>query len=364
MVISAIFNLHKTFQPMKWLLALLLFPCCVFAQKKTYVPVTAAFYNVENLYDTTDNTMVDDDDFLQTGKRRYTAEIYREKIGHIAKVLSEMGSDVLGSMTAFVGLAEVENDTVLTDLIQHPLLVKKEWQFIHFDSKDRRGVDVALLYNPKIFQVKTAKPLFVAVPSNTKAAHFTRDILHVEGLLLGEKIHVYVNHWPSRVGGEAKSYPARAAVAQALRRHIDGVRQRDSSAKILVMGDLNDDPVSKSVVKDLGASNRKNLLDTLLYNPWMDFYKKGYGTLAFQNAWALFDQIMLSQNWLPRSDSTLFLWKANIFKPGYLIETMGNYKGYPKRTYSGDNYQGGYSDHFPVYVTLLKYWDKTSAAYN
>ncbi len=343
---------------MKWTLVLLLLPMYITAQKKSYVPITVAFYNVENFYDTTDNTMVDDDDFLQTGKRHYTPEIYQEKISHIAKVLSEIGSDVSGNTTAFVGLAEVENDTVLNDLIRHPLLVKKEWQFIHFDSKDRRGVDVALLFNPKVFQVRSAKPLFVAIPSNTKSAHFTRDILYVEGFLLGEKVHVYVNHWPSRVGGEAKSYPARAAVAQALRKHIGWVKKLDSAAKILVMGDLNDDPVSKSVVKDLGATSDKNILDTLLYNPWVDFYKKGYGTLAFQNAWGLFDQVMLSQNWLPKSDSVLFFWKANIFKPQYLIETMGNYKGYPKRTYSGDNYNGGYSDHFPVYITLLRYWSK------
>ena len=335
-----------------------LLPILLSAQKKTYVPITLAFYNVENLYDTFDNTLVDDDDFLMTGKRRYSAEIYQEKISHIAKVLDEIGTDSPSGTTAIIGLAEVENDTVLTDLVRHPLLAKKEWRFLHFDSKDRRGVDVALLYNPKLFRVLSARPLFVAIPSNTKAAHFTRDILHVEGLLLGEKIHVYVNHWPSRVGGEAKSYPARAAVAQALRRHISILRQLDSSAKILVMGDLNDDPVSRSVVKDLGTTNRKAMADTLLYNPWVDFYKKGYGTLAFQNAWGLFDQIMLSQNWLAQSDSTLFFWKARIFRPGYLIETMGNYKGYPKRTYSGDNYQGGYSDHFPVYIHLLKYWDK------
>ncbi|MFT4202444.1 MAG: endonuclease/exonuclease/phosphatase [Chitinophagaceae bacterium] len=343
---------------MKRLLVLLLLPFCLWTQRKTYVPVTVAFYNVENLYDTVDNTLVDDDDFLETGKRRYGAAIYREKIGHIVQVLNELGMDVAGSMTALVGLAEVENDTVLTDIVQHPVLAKKEWQFIHFDSRDRRGVDVALLYNPRLFQVRTAQPLFVSIPSNSKSAYYTRDILHVEGVLLGEKIHVYVNHWPSRVGGEAKSYPARAAVAQALRRHINAVKKYDSAARILVMGDLNDDPISRSVVKDLGATNNKNLMDTLLHNPWGDFYKKGYGTLAFQNAWGLFDQIMLSQNWLPRNDSTLFFWKANIFKPSYLIETSGNYRGYPKRTYSGDNYQGGYSDHFPVYVTLLKYWDK------
>ncbi|WP_447641735.1 MULTISPECIES: endonuclease/exonuclease/phosphatase family protein [Chitinophagaceae] len=346
---------------MKKLLVLLFFPLVVWSQKTRYVPITIAFYNVENLYDTVDNTLVDDEDFLLTGRKRYSAEIYREKIGHIARVLNEIGNDLSAHTTAFVGLAEVENDTVLTDLVQHPLLVQKEWQFIHFDSRDRRGVDVALLYNPKLFHVRSAKPLFVTIPSNTKSAHFTRDILYVEGLLLDEKIHLYVNHWPSRVGGEARSYPARAAVAQSLRKHIDAVRSRDSSAKIIVMGDLNDDPVSLSVVKDLGATDRKNLRDSLLYNPWVDLYKKGIGTLAFQYAWGLFDQIMLSRNWLARSDSSLFYWKANIFKPDYLIETMGDYKGYPKRTYAGDNYQGGYSDHFPVYITLLKYWEKPSA---
>lgn len=343
---------------MKWLTLICLFPLCILAQKKSYVPVTVAFYNVENLYDTVDNTMVDDDDFLVTGKRHYTPEIYREKIGHIAQVFHDIQMVVQSNTTALIGLAEVENDTVLTDIVRHPLLEKQDWHFVHFDSKDRRGVDVALLYNPRLFKIRSATPVFVAIPSNTKASHFTRDILHVEGWLLGEKIHVFVNHWPSRVGGEWKSYPARAAVAQALRRQINRISKADSTARILVMGDLNDDPVNTSVVHDLGATNQKNVLDTLLYNPWLDFYKKGYGTLAFQNAWGLFDQIMLSQNLLLRSDTALFFWKANIFKPSYLVETMGNYKGYPKRTYSGDSYQGGYSDHFPVYITFLKCWAK------
>lgn len=339
---------------MKWLTILFFLPLFSLGQKRKFVPISVAFYNAENLYDTVDNTMIDDDDFLENGKRRYTPEIYREKIGHITKVLSEIGNEIPSNNTALVGLAEIENDTVLTDLIRHPLLEKKGWEFIHFDSKDRRGVDVALLYNPKLFKVRSANALFVSIPSNTKSAHFTRDILHVEGFLLGEKIHVFINHWPSRLGGETKSYPARATVAQALRKQINFLCKQDSSAKILVMGDLNDDPVSRSVQVDLGSSHEKKL-DTLLYNPWVDFYKKGYGTLAFQNAWGLFDQIMLSKNLLSNNnDSTLFFWKANIFKPDYLIETHGNYKGYPKRTYSGDNYQGGYSDHFPVFITFLK----------
>ncbi|PZP51665.1 MAG: endonuclease/exonuclease/phosphatase [Pseudopedobacter saltans] len=339
---------------MKWQFLWVLLPLIAFGQKKTFVPISIAFYNAENLYDTIDNTMIDDDDFLENGKRQYSSEIYLEKIGHIAQVLNDIGKDIPSNMVALVGLAEIENDTVLTDLIHHSLLAKQDWHFVHFDSKDRRGVDVALLYNPKLFKVRSATPLFVSIPSNTKSAHYTRDILHVEGLLLGEKIHVFVNHWPSRLGGESKSYPARAAVAQALRKYINKILQTDSSAKILVMGDLNDDPVSRSVVKDLGASHDKEKQDSTLYNPWVNFYNKGYGTLAFQNAWGLFDQVMISRNMLTRSDTSLFFWKANIFKHNYLIETHGNYKGYPKRTYSGNNYQGGYSDHFPVFITLLK----------
>lgn len=339
---------------MRLLICLLFVPMLLVAQQKSYVPITIAFYNAENLYDTVDNPSVDDDDFLATGKKRYTSEIYKEKIRHIAKVLSEIGSDVPSNKTAIVGLAEIENDTVLNALIQDPFLEKLDWHFVHFDSKDRRGVDVALLYNPKLFQVRTAKPIFVAIPSQSKSSYFTRDVLHVEGFLLGEKVHVFVNHWPSRLGGESKSYPARAAVAQAVRQQISFIQKRDSAATFIVMGDLNDDPISRSVVKDLGSTSQKNPQDTLLYNPWVDFYKKGYGTLAYQNAWGLFDQIMISQNLIPRSDSSLFFWKAHIFKPHYLIEMIGDYKGYPKRTYSGDNYNGGYSDHFPVYITLLR----------
>ena len=339
---------------MKWLTLLSLLPLFVFGQKQKYFPITVAFYNAENLYDTVDNTLTDDDDFLESGKRHYTKEIYSEKITHIAQVIADINKINFPNSLAILGLAEIENDTVLNDLIHHTLLEKIDFRFIHFDSKDRRGVDVALIYNPKLFKVLTAYPIFVAIPSQSKASHYTRDILYVEGMLLGEKVHIFVNHWPSRVGGETKSYPARAAVAQALRRTIKKIATKDSLSKIIVMGDLNDDPISKSVVKDLGTTRDISIADTLLYNPWVDYYQKGIGTLAYQNAWGLFDQIILSKNLLAPKDDSLFYWKSNVFRADYLLEKNGNYKGYPKRTFSGDNYQGGYSDHLPVYITLLR----------
>ncbi|MFN4007566.1 MAG: endonuclease/exonuclease/phosphatase [Chitinophagaceae bacterium] len=344
---------------MKYFFLALLSWCVGFtanAQAKTqYKLAIIGFYNLENFYDTIDNPIVDDQEFLPKGDRNYNTAIYYDKIGRLAKVISEMGADKSPDGPAILGVAEIENDTVLADLVKHPLLVKRNYKIVHYDSPDARGVDVGFLYNPKYFTVLDSKPLFVKLPSGSKEAYYTRDILWVKGTFDGEIIHVYVNHWPSRRGGEERSAPARAAAAQVAKNHIDSIAKADGIQKVILMGDLNDDPISPSVTEVLRAKGKADQVkEGGFYNPWTDFYKKGLGTLAYQDAWGLFDQILITSPWLERNQSGYFFYQQHIFNPQYMVENSGRFKGYPMRTWDGMSYRGGYSDHFPTYLVVLK----------
>lgn len=331
-----------------------------YAQPKAYKISVIAFYNLENLYDTIDNPIVRDDEFTPKGERNYNADIYLNKIEKLATVLSQLGRDEKpesGSPDgpAIIGVAEIENDTVLNDLVKHPLLIKRGYKIVHYDSKDARGVDVALLYNPKYFKPEASAPLFVQLPGGAKDAYYTRDVLWVKGKLDGETIHVYVNHWPSRVGGEERSAPGRAAAAMVCKTHIDSIAAIDGEQKVVIMGDLNDDPISASLTEVLKAKGKlKDVKPGGLYNPWVEMYKKGFGTLAYQDAWGLFDQIVISHPWLNKEQKGFFFFKQVIFNREFLTENRGRYKGYPMRTWDGNTYRGGYSDHFPTYLVMLK----------
>lgn len=327
----------------------------IFAQKQPYKTAIVAFYNLENFYDTVDNKMVNDDDFLPTGAKNYTGKIYLDKVQHLATVLSQIGTDINPNGPAIIGVAEVENDTVLHDLIHHPLLINRNYKIVHYDSRDARGVDVGFLYNPDYFKVLASTKLFVKMPEGSKSAYFTRDILWVKGILDGDTIHVFINHWPSRLGGEERSMPGRLAAAQTDKNMIDSIQKYDAHAKIIVMGDLNDDPISPSVTKVLQAKGAiADVKPGNLFNPWVNMYKKGIGTLAYQDAWGLFDQIMISDTWLDKTQPGYFYYQSHIFNKAFMIENMGRYKGYPMRTWDGNSYRGGYSDHFPTYLVMLK----------
>jgi predicted extracellular nuclease len=335
----------------------LLLVCCfsAFSQKKDYKPIVISFYNLENFYDTVNNTMVDDEEFLPNGPRNYNTAIYMNKVNKLATVISEIGTEINPDGPAILGVAEVENDTVMNDLIHNKLLEKRGYKIVHYDSKDIRGVDVGLIYNPKYFTVEASDKLFVQLPGGSKDSYFTRDILWVKGKLDGETIHIYVNHWPSRSGGEVRSEPARAAAAMVCKHHMDSIAKADGNQKVIIMGDLNDDPVSLSVAKVLGAKEKQaDVRPGGLYNPWIELYKKGYGTLAYQDSWGLFDQIMISYPWLNKNQDGFFFYQQHIFNKEYLVENNGRYKGYPMRTWDGNSYRGGYSDHFPTYIIFLK----------
>ncbi|MFB6456349.1 endonuclease/exonuclease/phosphatase [Chitinophaga sp. Hz27] len=326
------------------------------AQAKQYQVVNIGFYNLENFYDTLHQQGINDYEFLPNGKKRYTGEVYLDKLNHLASVIKDIGTDISPEGLTVLGVSEIENRSVLEALTHHDDLKSRNYQIVHYDSPDSRGVDVGLLYNPAHFTVIDSRPLRVDLPPDADGyRHKTRDVLWVKGSIDGQIIHIFVNHWPSRLGGEAASAPNRAVAAAVCRNFIDSLYKEDPNVNAVVMGDLNDNPTNESVTKVLKAGgNQDKLKSQELFNPWVAFYNKGIGTLAYQDAWALFDQIIISQNLLAKKEAQFRFYKANIFKRDDMIQSSGRYKGYPKRTYDFDNYAGGFSDHFPTYITLIK----------
>lgn len=338
-----------------YLLFLLFTSFQVSAQQKKVRVALVGFYNLENLFDTVHAEGKNDYDFTPEGPYKYTGWIYRQKLDLLSEALSRIGTDVTPDGLALFGVAEIENGTVLHDLAQTEKLKSRNYRHVHIEGPDERGIDVGLMYNPKYFRVLSQQSLYVQLPPNGKDAYYTRDVLYVKGILAGDTVHVFVNHWPSRRGGEERSQSSRAAAALVGKIRIDSILAENPAAKILTMGDLNDDPVSPSVTEVLGAKGKiEEVGPAGLYNPWMQFYKKGIGTLAYQDSWGLFDQIIISGAWLNKDQKGFYFQKATIFNEGFLIQKTGKFRGYPKRTWDGITFNYGYSDHFPVYLTLYK----------
>lgn len=323
-----------------------------FAQKK---PIVVAFYNLENLYDTINDPKVNDEDFLPNGSYAYTTQIYQEKLTNLADVLSKLGIDENPDGFAICGSAEIENANVLEDLVQQPALKNRNLKFVQFDSPDARGIDVCLFYNPKYFKLLGAQALGLDLPldKSGEGKEKTRDILWVTGKLNGEVVHVFVNHWPSRRGGEAATAPKRILAAKTGKRIMDSIANADPAAKFITMGDLNDDPNNISLTKGYNAKGKlKDVKKGAMFNPFVSFYNEGIGTLAYQDAWGLFDQIIVSNTLVDKKASGLKFSKAVVYNRSFLVEKFGQYKGYPKRAFNGSLWNQGYSDHFPTYITL------------
>lgn len=339
-----------------FVITLLTFTASFGQNEKQYKVNTIAFYNVENLFDYEDDPITFDDDRTPEGKDHWTQEIYEAKLANMAKVISEIGEDVTGTSPAIIGVSEIENRRVLEDLLNQEPLVKKDYGIVHFDSPDRRGIDVALLYQKKLFTPTNYKAYELVIYDDQDRSKriYTRDQLLVSGMLDGEKIHVIVNHWPSRSGGEARSRPKRIKAAELNKQIMDSLFSEDPYAKIITMGDLNDDPTNESVKDILKAKNdRENMKIKELYNPMEDMFKQGLGTLAYRDGWNLFDQIIISTELAKKDYSSYRFYKAGIFNKSYLATPRGQYKGYPFRSFV-NGYTGGYSDHFPVFIYLIK----------
>lgn len=323
------------------------------AQEKQYKVATIAFYNLENLFDTLDTPEKNDLEYTPEGSKNWNTQKYISKQENMSKVIAQIGADFTKTAPAVIGVSEIENRIVLEDLVKMPALKPYNYKIVHYESPDKRGIDVALLYQESVFSVSNSHAAKLTVEG--KEDFFTRDQLVVSGLLDGEEIHFIVNHWPSRYGGEKKSRPLRNAAAELCRSLVDSIMNEDPHAKIIVMGDLNDDPNNESLLKHLKAKkDERNTKKGDLYNTTYPLFQQGIGTLAYRDQWNLFDQMIVSYPLLGEDRSTFKLYKTFIFNKDFLTQEEGSYKGYPLRTHAGGVYKNGYSDHFPVYLYLIK----------
>ncbi len=352
---------------------LFLFSFQIQSQSKKYKIHTIGFYNFENLYDTVNDDFTNDDEWTPTGTQHWTTEKYGQKLKNLARVISEIGTPENSNAPVLLGCAEVENRAVLEDLIKEPKLQPFDFGIIHFDSPDKRGIDVALLYQKKYFRPTSFSniPLIIykknipkaedqseivddeiEIKKENKNRVFTRDQLLVSGFLENEEVHIIVNHWPSRSGGEKATTIFREAAGKLNRKIIDSLQQINPNAKVMTMGDFNDGPLNNSIKIALGAKGKRAEVSEFgIFNPFEEMAAKGMGTIAFRDSWNIFDQIMMTQSFLQTDFSNFNFWKSGIFKVPYLIQSSGQYKGYPLRNTLAE---AGFSDHFPVYVYLIK----------
>ncbi len=320
--------------------------------EKKYEVACLGFYNLENLFDTLDTENKRDEEFTPAGRNAWNSERYYHKLDRLSEVIDQLGTSLSPDGLAILGVSEIENKSVLDDLAAHEKLKDRGYQSIFHDGPDRRGIDVGLLYQPKYFDVTSYKSYTLNMEDSTFR---TRDQLLVSGNLLGEKVHVIVAHWPSRSGGAKRSEPKRIGAAKLGKQIVDSLLTDDPSAKIFYMGDLNDDPVDKSCKGIMqGQSQKVNCRGKKLYNPMYNLYNKGVGSLAWRDTWNLFDQVMVSKGVLDESKTTWSYHTTRIYNKAYLRQKTGNFKGYPFRTFAGGSWTGGYSDHFPVYVALVR----------
>ena len=325
------------------------------AQKKKELKIISiGFYNLENLFDTINDVELENsEEFTPQGNKQWTASRYQEKLINMAYAISQIAVDENPDGVALLGLSEMENKGVLEDLIKQKTIRDRNYQIVHFESSDARGIDVALIYQPKYFKVTNSKTYSLRMAEDTSWR--TRDQLVVSGLLDGENINVIVNHWPSRTGGAAESEPKRIAAGDLCRHIVDSLLHLDKNAKILVLGDLNDNPDNPSVEQHLRAKGDLSQLENSdLFNPMYNMYKSGIGSLEYKKIWDLFDQIVISQGLLVKRKSKYIFDQAYVFDKDFLKQKDGDYAGYPLRTFGGSAYLNGYSDHFPVFVKLVK----------
>jgi predicted extracellular nuclease len=341
--------MRKTFLTGLGILLITLAP----AQKKEQA-MTLMFYNVENLFDTEHDPAKQDEEFTPESEKAWDLAKYQKKLDDIASVISAVGN---GKLPAIVGLAEVENQKVLEDLVQTRDLKRGNYGIVHYESPDIRGIDCALLYKMEEFRVLASEAIPVVFPFDS--AETTRDILHVEGKTTdNETLHLFINHWSSRYGGEKESEPKRLYCAVTLRKAVDLVMNREPGAKIIIMGDFNDEPTNRSVFDMLLAHNkRKNAGDRELFNLMYDAHnERNEGSYNYRGTWNMLDQIIVSRPVLTDTRG----WHCgfvdgHILKADFLLYHDEERKeDVPNRTYGGPHYYGGISDHLPVYVSLVR----------
>ncbi len=316
--------------------------------KRTY---GVAFYNLENLFDTINNNGKYDLEFSPAGSRKWDGRKYWSKINRLAYCISEMKARNNDITPAIIGVSEIENITVLQDLVKNKQIAGWNLQIVHHDSPDRRGVDVGLLYNPELFRVLNVTNHTLVIPD--KPYFLTRDQMCVTGLLGKTKVSIIVNHWPSRLGGEEQSSPLREAAAALSKQIADSLWAIDPYQGVIIMGDLNDDPQNKSCAKVLGAQKNPDKVEPHgFYNPWWKMLDNGIGTLAYKGSWNLFDQIIVSGTLLKQNTKGLHYLRCRVNNFDFLFDTEGQRQGYPLRTFAAGAWLDGYSDHFPTEIFL------------
>ena len=303
---------------------------------------TVAFYNTENLFDLIDDKRTYDHDLFHGN--RWNRKRYQRKLKKLGFAISHIGLQETGRPPALIGLAEVENSKVLKDLINSKHLRPYNYRYVHFDSQDERGIDVALMYDPKIFEVISKESLHVELFDDDGSPDYTRDILHISGPLVGQHIHIIINHWSSRREGHKETEHKRIASSDKVAEIISSLKHADHDSRIVILGDFNDGPKSKSIHRLVTGYD--------LYNAIEPYHSFNRGSIRYKKQWNLFDQILLTKNFLESTQHRLVLDSANIFDPDFLKQRKGKHKGSPFRTFYGKKYRGGYSDHFPVYTVL------------
>lgn len=310
-------------------------------------------YNVENLFDTINDPAKNDEDFLPEGKNNWTAQRYNKKLQHLSDVIAAPNEK---NLPAVIGFYEVENKQVLENLAATAKLTNAKYKVVHFDSPDQRGIDVGMMYQPAKLKVLSAKPLTVELPVDPP--YPTRDILMVKTLAAKtDTIFFFMNHWPSRRGGEEQSEPSRIKAASVLRSALDSIVSKTPTAKFIIMGDFNDYPVSKSVNETLAADSILQLNKTTgLFNMAYKSEVNNLGTYNYKDDWGMLDQFIVSYSLLNAKKGLSANPEAlKILKENWMLFfKKESTESKPNATYGGPNYYGGYSDHLPIYMELTK----------
>ena len=326
----------------------------LYAQDKPYM---VAFYNLENLFDIYDDPETHDEEFTPNGVKQWNEIKYQKKLSNMERVLFDMAA-INKEYPVVIGVSEIENRSVLEDLVSQPKLKGANYRICHYDSPDARGVDVAFLYRADVFKLEGSDNIKLEV---AELPNFrTRDLVVMWGTIEGEPFYFLVSHWPSRLGGKEASQFKRDACAKQIREIKDSLLTANPATKVVVMGDFNDDATDASLVKVMGAKGKeKDLQKGDFFNPYFQMLRAGLGTLAYQDRWNLFDNICVTENLLNDEEGKLKLIKGkkfygNIFKKPYMLQQEGQYKGYPLRTFVTNNFQNGFSDHLPVFIYIGK----------
>lgn len=313
---------------------------------------TIAFYNTEKLFDTQDDPKTNDDPFTPDGELEWTQERYQAKLQNIATVIAGIGGN---DGPAIVGLAEVENQSVLEELLETSPLRKSGYKFIHQDMADAQGLDIALLYKPRLFKPTSTNYIKIGFKERN---YTSRDILQVKGELQGEPVTIYVNHWPPRSGsiGNRQDESRLQAAAATLRQEIDKQQKADPNAKIIVLGDFDAEPRSKVMQQTLKATGRPNPnYKEELFNTHYILFVNGLGSYAYRGDFQMLDQILISKSLIDPNEGLEYVrGSAKIYDPVFIKYTLGKFKESPRSTYSSTVYLGGYSDHFPVFIQVRR----------